>query len=205
MGTLIHKSWILTYARCIDTKRFTTAVRNPVVALGSESITGPFKERHLIKTSFVHPFYEGNDPGPYDVALLKLSRPSEIQPMVTLHCGTPPLLEDLETRALSWSRLEAGGPYSKQLLEITGLHIINSEDCIEEHGYSSGVPCLKVTHGVVCNGGTGGPIIVPSFPDRLIGIAIEHKDCIGDVKTAGYISIELTRDWIWNITAEFRS
>lgn len=58
---------------------------------------------------------------------------------------------------------------------------------------------------LLCLGGTGGPIIVPSFPDRLIGIAIENKECIGDAKTAGYISIDLTREWIWNETGEFSS
>lgn len=120
VGTLILKEWILTSARCIDTKRFTTAVRNPIVALGSENIDGPFKERHLIELIAVHPKYDGTTIGPYDVALLKLVYPSALQPLVQLHNGSPPLLEDLEVRAMSWSRLEAGGPYSKKLLEITG-------------------------------------------------------------------------------------
>lgn len=55
--------------------------------------------------SFIHPLYNGSEIGPYDIALLKLSKPSQIQPLVTLHLETPPLIEGLETRALSWSRL----------------------------------------------------------------------------------------------------
>ena len=120
VGTLLMKQWILTFARCVDTKRFSTAVRNPIVALGSESIVGPFRERHIVELVIIHPLYDGLELGPYDVALLKLATPSKQQPLVQMHSGSPPLLPGLETRAMSWSRLGEGGPFSKKLLEISG-------------------------------------------------------------------------------------
>lgn len=168
VGTLITKEWVLTSARCIDTKRFTTAVSNPVVAIGGESIVGPFRERHAIESIVVHPLYDGFVAGPYDLALLKLATPSEIQPVIAMHHGSPPILEGLETRGISWSRLETGGPYSKKLLEISGaksnsfmyhlsadalgLKIIQEEDCFLRFGFPENISCLHVSAGDICAG-----------------------------------------------------
>ena len=172
VGTLVMKQWILTFARCVDTKRFSTAVRNPVVALGSESIVGPFRERHTVELVIIHPLYDGLELGPYDVALLKLAAPSKQQPLVQMHSGSPPLLSGLETRAMSWSRLGEGGPYSKKLLEISGtyvrtiilntkhaplppvgLEIIDDEDCFKRHDFPANISCLRVSNGDICAGG----------------------------------------------------
>ena len=120
VGTLVSERWVLTHASCLDTKRYTTAVRNPYVALGGESIIGPFKELHKIDIVKFHPRYSGYTTSPYDVVLLRLAEPSKLRPLITMHSGSPPLLEGLETRAIGWSRLETGGPHSKKLLEITG-------------------------------------------------------------------------------------
>lgn len=201
VGTLITKEWVLTSARCIDTKRFTTAVSNPVVAIGGESIVGPFKERHAIASIVVHPLYDGFVMGPYDLALLKLATPSQIQPLVAMHHGSPPILEGLETRGISWSRLETGGPYSKKLLEISGLKIIQEEDCFLRFGFPENISCLQVSMGDICAGGTGSPVVIPSFPDRLIGIALSSSVCNGDSKTTGFISIRHSREWILNTTS----
>lgn len=201
VGTLITKEWVLTSARCIDTKRFTTAVRNPIVAIGSESIIGPFKELHAVEYIEVHPQYGGMQMGPYDVALLKLATPSKLQPLVMLHNGSPPILAGMETRAISWSRMETGGPYSKKLLEISGLQIIEDEDCLLRHDFPTNISCLRVTNGDVCAGGTGGPVVIPSFPDRLIGIALSSPVCNGDSRTTGFISIGHSKEWILEITS----
>jgi len=170
------------------------------VALGSESIIGPFRDYLAVEYIEVHPGYTGTSMGPYDIALLKLATPSKIRPAVMLHDETPPVLEGLETRALSWSRLETGGPYSKRLLEISGLQIIEEEDCFLKYNFPTDISCLLVTNADICAGGTGGPVIVPSFPDRLIGIALSSPVCNGDSRTTGYISIHHAKEWILNVT-----
>ncbi|CAH1175766.1 unnamed protein product [Phaedon cochleariae] len=71
-GTLLHRYWVLTTARCV--KKFRTLPILAVFGLHNEDFVKPFSVRIMNKFLKIHPNYNGDQ---HDIALLKLASPLE--------------------------------------------------------------------------------------------------------------------------------
>lgn len=204
-GTLIHKSWVLTAAHCVD----HADVSAYKVCVGSSQLSqcNPDIESDVTKivahTGFdINNLFEGND-----IAIIKLSRPlkgRKITRLATKQKDEP--ANGKKVRAFGWGVSEYNdNPVLPDQLQRIDLKFMSSSACKKYYsGIGSNIVCLKAqgepnepANKSVCNGDSGGPVY---YKGVQIGIASfvtinNERQCLGTSPNA-YTRVSSFRKWI---------
>ncbi|MEX0902602.1 MAG: serine protease [Pseudohongiellaceae bacterium] len=103
-GTLISSQWVLTAAHCV----LRNSAEDLALAAGSNNLDSGDIELLKVERIVLHPFYDG---GANDIALLKLTEPTEdYTPIELFEAGQESLLIDQLAAAYGWGMTDTSGP-----------------------------------------------------------------------------------------------
>lgn len=214
-GSLIHPSWVLTAAHCIDDAR----MGDVSVAHGSQSLSSG-GERRYPDRFVVHEGYTTASQGD-DVALIRLSEPFSASGVSTVQ---------LQSRALErrfgfpgacsvvtgWGSVEAWSPGRSRAsarnlpdrLRAVDLPIVDNATCATVYGsdaVTAGQVCAGYEQGTMdsCQGDSGGPLVVPGGATgwTQIGVVSWGAGCAQPRAYGVYTRVSHYVDWILEQTA----
>jgi V8-like Glu-specific endopeptidase len=195
-ATLISPQWMVTAAHCVEGKDPATTV----IRIGSGDRTSGGE---LIQAAeFVaHPRYNGAD---YDIALIKLARPSSMMPASIAGSSPQP---GTATRLLGWGQTcpQRGcarrGPAGLKQLDTT---VVDDRNCQEFN--SANELCVGgTTNSTACYGDSGGPALIRSGTGWALAGATSRGG--NDSSTCGtgnaiYTDVTAFRSWISQFTRD---
>lgn len=171
-GSLLNNEWVITAAHCAQ-----TAI-DFEVSLGAQSYNNPSEKGRVIdktSTKVVHP-----DFSPFtltnDLALVKLTQKIDftdrIQP--ALLPKSKDLFEGKDVIASGWGLKSTDDQNVASELQWAPMHIIPNEDCAQIYTSLIVRDTTICAQGnakeSVCNGDSGGPIVLKSDNRTLIGV-----------------------------------
>lgn len=148
---------------------------------------------------FVHPEYDGD----HDVAILKLSSPSQLgTPLAYAHPGDEGLYAPGTMATVTgWGDTSDGGSGSDELREVQ-VPILSDAQCAGYYGTSTDGPtevCAGYPQGGKdsCQGDSGGPFIVPAGAGwLLVGVVSWGQGCAQPNAPGVYAEVAALADFI---------
>ncbi|WP_169054102.1 serine protease [Nitratireductor sp. XY-223] len=205
-GTLINQQWVLTAAHCWEgVSKSDVEIRRVASNGGLDS------PAYSIEAVFIHPRYgTSSDVIVNDVALLKLSRPTNIpnsQLALLPTKSTEKRLAPVRTCAevAGWGDLQSGAQQGSRYLNSVNLRQLTDGQCARAYG--SGIRsdmhlCAGYEQGGKdsCQGDSGGPIIVRDGKTGylLIGVVSFGRGCALEGYPGVYARTSHYRDWIFS-------
>jgi secreted trypsin-like serine protease len=207
-ASLIHPSWVLTAAHCVD---YETPDSIKVI-VGRHTLSEAEGESFDITEIIMHPDYDYHFRNPSgDIALLKLDRPADSHTIVkiasryddqVLRVGAPALV-------LGWGATEEGNSqsYSDILLKTT-VPVISDENCKLAYGedIKGGMICAGYLSGEsdACEGDSGGPLAVKIGDEwQQIGIVSWGEGCAAIGYYGVYTDVSFYEDFITSHICSF--
>ncbi|KAK6640427.1 hypothetical protein RUM44_012122 [Polyplax serrata] len=197
-GALIHKSYVLTAAHCVQTDPKEIRIGMGSVDLDKQTLVE-------VEKKFANPKYKPNLGFEHDIALLKLKEPVTLSRTVQLiDFMYDKNLDDKEVTAMGWGRTGEHKPASTLLLHLNKTVMSNSE-CKERMGPGHGTIgegniCFsgEPNYGV-CFGDSGGPLLyVDNGKKYTVGVVSWGIPCaLG--KPDVYVRVSHYTDWIKKI------
>jgi trypsin len=154
-GTLIHPSWVLTAAHCLEDK----FIQNIEVAIGVHDLSTDIGESPGLSHMILHPEYN-NFTFANDVALIKLATPSKTaNPLPLKETGEE--LAGQKARTIGWGATSFNGPASNVLLEVD-LDVVSNATCQNANNLPihPGMICAGAPGKDACQGDSGGPMFI---------------------------------------------
>ncbi|CAK9819754.1 Gpl [Anthophora quadrimaculata] len=170
-GCLLTAGWILTAGHC---KTLTPSFGEFLILAGKYKL-GVFEETEqsrLVNMVFVHPQYNGSI-APYDIALMKVERPFELNPFVsTVSLPYPESIPMGEAMLTGWGSIgRTRAPETPENLQAAVLPILDYNFCKEtldktlKQGEQNPLHPTNVCTGPLdgslsaCKGDSGGPLV----------------------------------------------
>ncbi|KAJ0392045.1 hypothetical protein P43SY_000952 [Pythium insidiosum] len=184
-GALIAPQYVLTAAHCVKNGTL-------FVSLGSRYASGDKEgERLQVVESYVHEQYD-KPKHLYDVAVLKLEKPSTVQPVALANGDGSDNPENAIGAVRGWGMTEKGTS-SENMLEVN-VRIISNAECNKQYNnrITEGMLCAGEGGGKdSCQGDSGGPLMVK---DKLVGVVSWGGKC-GE-QAGVYSRVSFVLDWV---------
>ncbi|XP_030368862.1 serine protease 33, partial [Scaptodrosophila lebanonensis] len=219
-GVLISANMVATAAHCIQQARLQdiTVYLGELDTQNLGHIHEPLPvEKHSVLQKIIHPRFQFRmtQPDRYDLALLKLARPTSFSEHILPIClpQYPIRLVGRKGLIAGWGKTEAHqGHAGTNMLQVASVPIISTLDCIRWHeskqinveifladhfcaGHSDG-------HQDACLGDSGGPLVIKERGRFvLVGITSAGFGCGVDHQPGIYHNIQKTVKWIQDVVA----
>ncbi|KAH8254585.1 hypothetical protein KR032_011073 [Drosophila birchii] len=191
-GTVIHKSFVLTAAHCIDDQE------NLFVTVGTYNKSNPVQEIS-VSLGVMHTEYSKENMI-HDIGLLKLSRDIDFNSQVYPICiSLNPLMNRnrILFEAYGWGITKTGS--ESELLQKVKLHRLHPSRC-NRHLFTpltSNQLCAGSSRADTCRGDSGGPLTTKFKPEepqvQLAIVSFGKLRCDGE---GIYTDISRYTDWI---------
>ncbi|CAF0857061.1 unnamed protein product [Adineta ricciae] len=174
-GTILSESYILTAAHCVDTLPENVKDQNVTIAAGMHDQSKQNRIIRNVDKIIFHPLWKTfHTEYQYDIALLRLSKPLDLQTNSSLaRTCLPPRFDTLEKMldyssnatglvVIGWGKLGTDGNFP-DLLQQVSVNSIPYLDrrCTKVMSYPSVQMCAGVDDDIsdACQGDSGGPIL----------------------------------------------
>ncbi len=157
-ASLISKEWVLTAAHCLINKSHTSFD----VFTNQAKLDNAIPERLSVERIIFHPLFDQFSLV-NDLALIKLTSPSDIQPIMVLAPFTSQDNESKSAIALGWGAISENPPQYPTDLQQISLPLINNQLCEKSMGnITNDMLCAGdgLGHKDTCFGDSGGPLVI---------------------------------------------
>ncbi len=164
-GALIEEGWVLTAAHCL----FENGLMRPEdmrLTIGRNRYNGSGGEKHTVVEFFIHEEYDRKRDY-NDIALLKLTTPSNLKPVNLVLPSDAPNLTPVgqNAKVMGWGATSEDDYDVHTSLREVMVPIVSDEDCMESYGKKNILDtniCAGYEEGGKdsCQGDSGGPLVV---------------------------------------------
>lgn len=187
-GSLITSRWLLTAAHCVD--RYVEGEYGIEVRMGDVNNQGDNVQVFSVERVVMHPDYSGREIESViegDLALLRLDRPANFQPVSILNSLSLADLDDDDPATIyGWGLTEEGSLPS--VLQTASVGYLSRETCNDDFWgglVNEDSVCSRDTLRGTCSGDSGGPMVVTlNDTDYLVGVSsyvaanLETGECL---------------------------
>ncbi|XP_043285566.1 serine protease 33-like [Venturia canescens] len=219
-GSLLKPQWILTAGHCKTLSPIKSPGHYIVLAgkykLGTREDT---EQSRMVTRTFVYPEYSG-EVAPYDIALMKLEEPFDLNPFVaTIALPYPEGIPEGSATLTGWGSIgRTRAPHNPEILQSAILPILDYNIChraldkvLRHEGRNPLHPtnlCTGPLNGTLsaCKGDSGGPLVMMNSFDQseIIGIVSWGLfPCGGRNAPSVYTRVSAFVPWILKIMLNY--
>ncbi|XP_031788611.1 venom peptide isomerase heavy chain-like [Nasonia vitripennis] len=212
-GTLLTAGWVLTAGHCKTLSPKRPGGQYLIYAgkhqLGTEEDT---EQKRLVEETFVYPEYKGSV-GPYDIALMKLEEPFELNEYVsTASLPYPEESHHGNAMLTGWGSISrTRRPEAPEVLQAATLPLLDFHECkealdnrLKKEGRNPLHPtniCTGPLDGSqsACKGDSGGPLVITNSFDMVEVIGVVSWGlfpCGGRNAPSVYTRVSAFVEWI---------
>lgn len=205
-GSLIGSQWVLTAAHCLDnvSPEQISVLVGARYRNGAQDVSAVNRtERHNAEWFYTHPDYDENS-FLNDIAIIKLSEPSSLEPIALAKQGlTDALVSDPALRVYGWGVMQSGGSSLPNELQEVSVTFQPDRKCQfiygENANYWEHFICAGEELGGKdsCQGDSGGPLVKRiNGKEAQVGIVSWGEGCALRNKFGVYTEVSRFLKWI---------